>query len=147
MRLPSKATDPSFLNWQAMVQRAVSSPSAWEAYTRQGMEHDVRAVLPAIRVPTLVMHVRNNPFMLIELGRYIANHIEGARMIELEGADVAPYWEQPDEILSIQRLKSIGSLVRQNPGTKGVSLFQEGCERLNCDANCASSSVGGFCAC
>jgi hypothetical protein len=57
---------------------------------------------------------------------------------------VAPYWEQPDAILSIQRLKSIGSLVRQNPGTKGVSLFQEGCERPNCDANCASSSVGGF---
>jgi class 3 adenylate cyclase len=65
------------------------------------MEHDVRAVLPAIRVPTLVTHVKNNPFMPIELGRYIASHIEGARMVELEGADVAPYWEQPDEILSI----------------------------------------------
>ena len=101
MWLPSKATDPSFLSWQAKVQRAVSSPSAWEAYTRQGMEHDVRAVLPAIRVPTLVMHVRNNPFMPIEFGRYIADHIEGARMIELEGADVAPYWEQPGEILAI----------------------------------------------
>ena len=99
--LPSKANDPSFLDWQAKVQRAVSSPSAWEAYTRQSMEHDVRAVLPAIRVPTLVTHVKHNPFMPIELGRYIASQIEGARMVELEGADVAPYWEQPDEILSI----------------------------------------------
>ena len=101
MWLPSKANDPSFLNWQAKVQRAVSSPSAWEAYTRQATEHDVRAVLPAIRVPTLVIHVKNNPLMPIEFGRYLADHIEGARMIELEGADVAPYWEQPDEILSI----------------------------------------------
>jgi class 3 adenylate cyclase len=65
------------------------------------MEHDVRSVLPAIRVPTLVMHVKNNPLMPIDFGRYIADHIEGARMIELEGEDVAPYWEQPDEILAI----------------------------------------------
>jgi class 3 adenylate cyclase/esterase/lipase len=101
MWLPSKADDPSFLDWQAKVQRAVSSPSAWEAYTRQSMEHDVRSILPAIRVPTLVMHVKNNPLMPIDFGRYIADHIEGARMIELEGADVAPYWEQPDEILAI----------------------------------------------
>jgi class 3 adenylate cyclase len=101
MWLPSKASDPSFLNWQAKVQRAVSSPSAWEAYTRQSMEHDVRAILPAIQVPTLVMHVKNNAFMPIGFGRYIAHHIEGAQLIELEGADVATYWEQPDEILSI----------------------------------------------
>jgi class 3 adenylate cyclase len=101
MWLPSKANDPSFLNWQAKVQRAVSSPSAWEAYTRQATEHDVRAVLPAIRIPTLVVHVKNSPAMPIEFGRYIADHIGGARMVEMEGVDVAPYFEQPDEILSI----------------------------------------------
>ena len=101
MWLPSKANDPSFLNWQAKAQRAVSSPSAWEAYTRQATEHDVRAVLPAVRVPTLVIHVKNSPAMPIEYGRYLADHIEGSRKIELEGVDVAPYWEQPDEVLSI----------------------------------------------
>lgn len=101
MWMPSKANDPAFLNWMAKVERSVYSPSAAEAYARASLSQDARAILPAIRVPTLVLHVKNSPVMPIEFGRYIADHIEGAELVELDGMDASPYWEQPDEFLSI----------------------------------------------
>jgi class 3 adenylate cyclase len=49
---------------------------------------DVRSVLPSVRVPTLVFHRRDNNFIPIERGRSLAEHIPGARFIELPGADL-----------------------------------------------------------
>jgi class 3 adenylate cyclase len=50
---------------------------------------DIRAILPTIRVPTLVMHRRNNETLTVDHGQYLAGHIEGARFVELPGADYA----------------------------------------------------------
>jgi pimeloyl-ACP methyl ester carboxylesterase len=47
---------------------------------------DVREVLPTIRVPTLVMHRREDTFMEVEHSRYLAQHIPDARYVELEGS-------------------------------------------------------------
>jgi pimeloyl-ACP methyl ester carboxylesterase len=47
----------------------------------------VRPLLPRVLVPTLVLHRRLDRAVRIEAGRYIASHIQGARFIELEGAD------------------------------------------------------------
>jgi class 3 adenylate cyclase len=49
---------------------------------------DVRAALPLIEVPTLVLHVRESLFVPIEHGRYLAEHIKGARFLELPGGDL-----------------------------------------------------------
>lgn len=99
--LPSRVNDRAFMDWMAKVQRSVASPGAAQAYMRQNFESDARAILPVIRVPTLVLHAKNNPAVPIGFGRYIAEHIEGAEFVELEGTDAAPYWERPDEFLSI----------------------------------------------
>jgi class 3 adenylate cyclase len=53
-------------------------------------------VLPTITVPTLVLHRSDSPAMPIEFGRYMAEHIPNARLVELPGGDVAPYWEYPE---------------------------------------------------
>jgi class 3 adenylate cyclase len=50
-------------------------------------ELDIRPILPSIRVPTLVMHRRDNEILTIDHGRYLVDHIEGARFVELPGAD------------------------------------------------------------
>ena len=50
---------------------------------------DVRALLPEIRLPTLVLNRRGDPVGPPEAGRYIAEHVEGARFVELEGDDHA----------------------------------------------------------
>jgi class 3 adenylate cyclase len=48
---------------------------------------DVRQALPLIQAPTLVLHVRENPLLPIDHGRYLAEHIAGATLVELPGAD------------------------------------------------------------
>ena len=50
------------------------------------------------RVPTLVVHARDDPGVPVQSGRYLADHIPGARMVELDGADHAPWFTDPDRI-------------------------------------------------
>ena len=54
---------------------------------RMLFELDVRDVLPSIRVPTLVVHHRDNPIVTIDQGRFVADHIEGASFVAVPGAD------------------------------------------------------------
>ncbi|MGO9343968.1 MAG: adenylate/guanylate cyclase domain-containing protein [Acidimicrobiales bacterium] len=58
---------------------------------------DVRSVLPTISVPTLVIHAKDDPIP-IQGARYLADHIPGARLIEIEGHDHAPWITDPDRI-------------------------------------------------
>jgi class 3 adenylate cyclase len=61
---------------------------------------DVRPILPTITVPTLVIHARKDPAAPVQLGRYLADHIPGARLLEVEGVDHAPQFTDPDTILA-----------------------------------------------
>ena len=60
---------------------------------------DVRPILPAISVPTLVSHARDDPAP-VQCGRYVADHIPGARMLEVDGVDHMPWLTEPDRILT-----------------------------------------------
>ena len=53
-------------------------------------EMDVRALLPAIRVPTLVVQHADDPVILPEYGKYVANHIPGAKYVELPKGRAGP---------------------------------------------------------
>jgi class 3 adenylate cyclase len=66
------------------------SPAAAAAYVRTNMDVDVCDVLPSIRVPTVVMHRRDGGGWDIRSGRYLADHLPGARFVELPGADFSP---------------------------------------------------------
>jgi hypothetical protein len=62
-------------------------------------EADVRDVLPAIRVPTLVLHRAGDQCLLAEGGKYIADRIPGAQYVELPGNDHLPFVGDSDSIL------------------------------------------------
>jgi class 3 adenylate cyclase len=66
------------------------SPGSAAAYFRTNIEVDVCDVLSSIRVPTLVMHRKHGGGVDIRGGRYLADHIPGARFVELPGADFLP---------------------------------------------------------
>jgi class 3 adenylate cyclase/alpha-beta hydrolase superfamily lysophospholipase len=84
---PSRAHDPEFMEWAARLERlAVSPGTARKIFDFMG-DLDVRHVLPSVRVPTLVMHRRDDSFMMVQHSRYIAKRIPGARYVELEGSD------------------------------------------------------------
>jgi pimeloyl-ACP methyl ester carboxylesterase len=54
---------------------------------RNAFKFEVRAILPAIRVPTLVLHRRDNAYVRADNGRYLAAHTTGARFVEVPGPD------------------------------------------------------------
>ncbi len=84
---PSKAGDPAFAEWAGRMERYSASPGTIRKIMEAVGETDVRHVLPSIRVPTLIMHRRDDSFMKVEHSRYLAEHIPGARYVELEGSD------------------------------------------------------------
>jgi class 3 adenylate cyclase len=84
---PSEASDPGFMEWAGRLERLAAAPSTIRRILELIGEIDVRDVLPSIRVPTLVMHRRDDSFIKIEHSRYIAAQIPGARYVELEGED------------------------------------------------------------
>ena len=84
---PSKADDPAFIEWAGRMERYSASPGTIRTIMEAIGETDVRHVLPSIRVPTLIMHRRDDSFLMVEHSRYLAEHIPGARYVELEGTD------------------------------------------------------------
>jgi class 3 adenylate cyclase len=75
----------------ATLIRQGASPGAAAALRRMNMEIDIRDVLPAIRVPTLVMNLRNESPFIVQSARYLAERIPGARHIELAQSDEAAF--------------------------------------------------------
>jgi class 3 adenylate cyclase len=72
----------------ARLERQSMSPATAAALFRQQYALDVRPVLPSISAPTLVLHTIRNRWVAIEHGRYVAQHIPNARLVEIPGADV-----------------------------------------------------------
>jgi class 3 adenylate cyclase len=90
---PSRAGEERFRRWYAKLQRTSASPRAAQAFLRAMLEVDLRPILPVVQAPTLVLHRRDVQFVPVEHSRYLAEHLSGARLVELPGADVALVWE------------------------------------------------------
>jgi class 3 adenylate cyclase len=88
---PSVADDEVFRERLAAYFRRSASPGAAAALIRMNTAIDVRAVLPTIRVPTLVLHRTGDRDVDVEEGRWIASQIPGARFVELPGEDHLPW--------------------------------------------------------
>jgi pimeloyl-ACP methyl ester carboxylesterase len=95
---PSRSNDAAFADWWATFLRMGASPSAALSLARSNTQIDVRHVLPAIRVPTLVLHCRNDRDVKFAEGEYIASRIPGARFVALAGQDHL-VWAGDQEVL------------------------------------------------
>ncbi|MEK6273280.1 MAG: adenylate/guanylate cyclase domain-containing protein [Actinomycetota bacterium] len=82
---------------QATAERLCASPGMARATMESAAMIDIRDVLPTINVPTLVVHA-DEDLVPIQSGRYIADHIPGARFLEVKGRDHAPWLTEPDLI-------------------------------------------------
>ncbi len=99
LRAPSMASDPRFRDWWARNLRQSGSPGTARGVLLMNGEIDVRHVLPAIRVPTLIIHNARERTVPVEAARYLAQHIANARYAELDGIDHLPWVGNPDAIL------------------------------------------------
>ena len=96
---PSMADDPALVAWFARLQRLAASPGEARIISRAMVDLDVRDALPRIRVPTLVMHRPQEMVWDVRHSLYLAEHIPGARYVELEGIDSFPFVGDGDAIL------------------------------------------------
>jgi pimeloyl-ACP methyl ester carboxylesterase len=97
---PSVADNEGYLAWVSRYQRATASPGTIGPMVRMVLDTDVRGVLSAIRVPTLVLHRADDAYVRADHGRYLADHIPGARYVELPGADHTPELGDADAIVA-----------------------------------------------
>ncbi len=148
-RAPSVAGDERFRQWWATYLRMGASPGAALALTQMNAEIDVRQVLPSIRVPTLVLHRKEDQCLKVEEGRYVAERIPGAKYVELPGVDHLPFVGDQDAILdeveefltgvrhtlepdrvlaTVLFTRIVGS--REHAGRQGLGRWQELTNRL-----------------
>ena len=91
MFAPSRENDPAFQRWWGRFERLGASPAAASALMRMNSQIDISGIVSTIRVPTLVIHRIEDVTINVEGGRYLAEHIPGARYIELPGKDHIPF--------------------------------------------------------
>jgi class 3 adenylate cyclase len=84
---PSLADDDAYRRWWAHYERQSMSPGAWPRSLAFNAEIDVRHLLTGIHVQTLVLHRRDDLLIPVAAARYLADHIEGSRLVELDGPD------------------------------------------------------------
>jgi pimeloyl-ACP methyl ester carboxylesterase len=96
---PSRAADEAFVASWARFERRAVSPGGMRKILAMIEDTDARHVLPSVRVPTLVVHRTGDRATRIEGGRYLAEHIPGARLVELPGADHFPWVGDTESIL------------------------------------------------
>ena len=88
---PTLADDERFQRWHAQACRFAGTPASARAWFQITMEIDIRDVLPAIRVPTLVLHRTGDLVVPVEAGRYLAERIPDAKYVEVAGVDHYPF--------------------------------------------------------
>jgi pimeloyl-ACP methyl ester carboxylesterase len=94
---PTIVDDEELVQAHTRAALRAASPAAAAALTRMSAMIDIRHVLPAIRVPTLVLHRADE--VLAEASRYVGERIPGARIVELFGADHMPWLGDQDAAL------------------------------------------------
>lgn len=96
---PSVAADPEARAAFGRLQRLAASPGAAMALMTSYLDIDVRAALPLVHAPTLVLHHTDDRMVPVTLGRYLAEHIAGARLAEFAGSDHFWWTQNADAIV------------------------------------------------
>jgi len=98
---PSVAANPGMTDWYSRLERFTASPGTAQAKMRTILELDVREVLPLVTAPTLVIQNTGDAYVRAGHGRFLAEHIDGARLLERDSGDHWPVPE-PDLLVAIE---------------------------------------------
>jgi pimeloyl-ACP methyl ester carboxylesterase len=96
---PSMSNDAATMRILARLERMAMSPGTAHKLFGLLTQTDVRHVLPAIRVPTLILHRAEDKPVRVGHARYLAERIAGARYVELPGSDHMPMMGDVDALL------------------------------------------------
>jgi class 3 adenylate cyclase len=93
---PSVASHPGIQEWYGRVERFAATPGTAIAKMRAILDLDVREVLPLVGAPTRVIQSRGDTFVRAAHGRYLAEHMPKARLLERDSPD---HWPLPESDL------------------------------------------------
>jgi class 3 adenylate cyclase len=110
---PTVAADDRFRRWWAQFLRLGASPGAARAVLEMTVQIDVREILSAIRVPTLILHRVGDRRINVGGSRYMAEHISGAKYVELQGIDHLIWVGDTDAI--VDEIEEFLTGTRQTP--------------------------------
>jgi pimeloyl-ACP methyl ester carboxylesterase len=88
----------------ARFERYCCTPTVAREIMRRNLESDIRGVVPSVTVPTLVTHAQGDPLVPFSHGQYYAEHIPGARLVELEG-DFHGSWRANDNVPAVNAIR------------------------------------------
>jgi class 3 adenylate cyclase len=94
---PSQADNAETRAFFARMQRASTSPGMIAMLVQMFVDLDVRHVVPSVHVPTLVLHKTRDRLVNIGNGRWLAENLPNARLVELDGDDHVPWYEGAEE--------------------------------------------------
>ena len=109
---PSRAADPETRAFYGRLERSTASPGMLTALSQMFLDLDVRAVVPSVHVPALVLHRTRDRLVNVRHGRWLAEHLPNARLVEFEGDDHT-FWYQGTE-------EWLGELQEFLTGTRAV---------------------------
>ncbi len=98
-RAPSRMRDEAFVQWWSRFTRMSASPASSAQVLRMNTQIDVRRILSSVRVPTLLLHPTGDRVVPVEASRYMAEHIPGAKLVELPGIDHLPFADNAEHVL------------------------------------------------
>jgi class 3 adenylate cyclase len=107
---PHELADPSFRQWWRMYNlSAITPPEAYDTVLALGSV-DIRGLLGSVRVPTLLLHRTEDRWADVHIGRYMAERIPGARLVELPGDDHLPCFGDQDAVVALTQEFLTGAL-------------------------------------
>ena len=159
---PDQFHDERFRSWWARFERLSASPTSAITLMRMNARIDVRMILPGIRAPTLVLHRSHDARVRPAAARYLAEHIPGARCIEIPGrdhliwtGDIDPVADMLEEFITGHRPVPSAHRILQTlliariatpsgaPAHNGNSLWSERLDRLRKAATDTIFRYGG----
>ena len=117
---PTAFADERYRKWYARYLRAAASPGMAMALVRMNSEIDVRDVLPGVNVPTLILHRTKEEWFDVGNARYLAEHIPGARLVELPGIDHVPWIGDAEAVLKEVEVFLTGTRSRPRGAAFGI---------------------------
>jgi len=112
---PTVADDPASRAWWAKLERSAASPGMVYGAYLMALETDVRHLLPAVHVPTLVLHQRGDRAVSVRGGRWLAEQIPDARFVELPGIDHQFWWVEAIRDSVASEIEKFMTGVRSEP--------------------------------
>ena len=97
---PSQANNAGTKAFWARMERTSITPGMINGLVQMFLDLDVRHVVSNVHVPTLLLHRRHDLLVNVRHGRWLAEHLPDARLVELPGNDHVAFYEHPEQWLA-----------------------------------------------